>query len=453
MLRTLPIILTIALASPAVWAEADAKPADAKHVEYGRVDWLRNYDQAVAQAKESGKPILILFDEVPGCGNCKRYGMGPLSNPLIVDAAQQCFVPLAIRNNSKGDHDAKILKQFKMRSWDNPQVRIVDVEGKDVVPYKRNDWTDEGLILRMVAALEKTKKAVPGYLKLVAEEIESASRRQKACFAMGCYWSGDRVFGAVDGVYATTIGWLGGHEVLEMEFDPKKVTFEDLLALSKKSFRGGFIVYARTDEQHEAAKKAGAKVQRSDKPVDTSRTVQKNSLSYRGRLALVPMTEAQAVKVNAALARRKDVTDYLSPTQIKLSTAIHESKVFPKDTRGRIKVESDLGLEVKELAKAWRDLEAKLAEAPLAKDAGGSEDADPADEGTCKPGQPPVVGPGQVIRPGQVVRLKPNQGGTITVTVTGGGANVTITGVQASTTTQPANNENANDDSDAESAE
>ncbi len=445
MLRTLPILLVVALASSALWAEAEAQAADAKHVEYGRVDWLRNYDQAVAQAKESGKPILILFDEVPGCGNCKRYGMGPLSNPLIVDAAQECFVPLAIRNNSKGDHDAKILKQFKMRSWDNPQVRIVDVEGKDVVPYKRNDWTHEGLILRMVAALTKTKQPVPGYLKLVAEEIESASRHQKACFAMGCYWSGDRVFGAVDGVYATTIGWLGGHEVVEMEFDPKKVTFDDLLALSKKSFRGGFVVYARTDEQEAAAKKAGAKVKRSDKPVDTSRTVQKNSLSHRGRLALVPMTEAQAVKVNAALARRKDVTDYLSPTQIRLSTAIHESKAFPQDQRGRIKVQSDPGLEIKELAKGWRDLETRLAGGPLAKDGEGPAEKDTAEEGTCQPGQPPVVGPGQVIR------LKPGQGGTITVTVTGG--QVTVTKVQASTTSQPASNDEKDDDNEAESAE
>lgn len=36
------------------------------NVELGTVDWLRSYPEAVAKAKESGKPILILFQEVPG---------------------------------------------------------------------------------------------------------------------------------------------------------------------------------------------------------------------------------------------------------------------------------------------------------------------------------------------------------------------------------------------------
>jgi hypothetical protein len=30
-------------------------------VELGRVAWLRNYDQACSQSKESGKPVLPLF--------------------------------------------------------------------------------------------------------------------------------------------------------------------------------------------------------------------------------------------------------------------------------------------------------------------------------------------------------------------------------------------------------
>lgn len=34
--------------------------------ELGKVEWLRDYGEAQAKAKESGKPILILFQEVPG---------------------------------------------------------------------------------------------------------------------------------------------------------------------------------------------------------------------------------------------------------------------------------------------------------------------------------------------------------------------------------------------------
>lgn len=35
-------------------------------VELGRVDWIRNYDEGVAVAEETGKPMLLLFQEVPG---------------------------------------------------------------------------------------------------------------------------------------------------------------------------------------------------------------------------------------------------------------------------------------------------------------------------------------------------------------------------------------------------
>lgn len=37
-----------------------------KPVELGKIDWLRDHAEAVKQAKASGKPIMILFQEVPG---------------------------------------------------------------------------------------------------------------------------------------------------------------------------------------------------------------------------------------------------------------------------------------------------------------------------------------------------------------------------------------------------
>lgn len=41
--------------------------AQAKNpIELGRVAWLRNFDAAHAAARKSGKPILLLFQEVPG---------------------------------------------------------------------------------------------------------------------------------------------------------------------------------------------------------------------------------------------------------------------------------------------------------------------------------------------------------------------------------------------------
>jgi len=35
-------------------------------IELGKVRWLREYEQAVAQANKTGRSILTLFQEVPG---------------------------------------------------------------------------------------------------------------------------------------------------------------------------------------------------------------------------------------------------------------------------------------------------------------------------------------------------------------------------------------------------
>lgn len=35
-------------------------------VELGKIPWLRNYDEALALARKTGKPLLLLFQEVPG---------------------------------------------------------------------------------------------------------------------------------------------------------------------------------------------------------------------------------------------------------------------------------------------------------------------------------------------------------------------------------------------------
>ncbi|XAL99692.1 hypothetical protein OT109_19200 [Phycisphaeraceae bacterium D3-23] len=50
-------------------AEQEPPVVNAQHdgpIELGRVDWIRNYEEGVAQAEETGKPMLLLFQEVPG---------------------------------------------------------------------------------------------------------------------------------------------------------------------------------------------------------------------------------------------------------------------------------------------------------------------------------------------------------------------------------------------------
>ena len=68
----------------------------------------------------------------------------------------------------------------------------------------------------------------------------------KAMFAMGCFWGAERKFWQLDGVYSTAVGYAAGHtpnptyqevcsgltghaEAVLVVFDPKKITFDDLL--------------------------------------------------------------------------------------------------------------------------------------------------------------------------------------------------------------------------------
>ncbi len=69
---------------------------------------------------------------------------------------------------------------------------------------------------------------------------------EKAVFGLGCFWGAERCFWQLDGVYTTAVGYAGGltpnpsyeevctgrtghNEVVLVVFDPKVVTYNDLL--------------------------------------------------------------------------------------------------------------------------------------------------------------------------------------------------------------------------------
>lgn len=98
------------------------------------IDWnyASDLESVIQKSKEEKKPILILFQEIPGCSGCQQYGKNVLSSKVIYEIITNNFIPIAIYNN-RGGKDKEILDRFKEQSWNYPVLRIVDDSLKDIV--------------------------------------------------------------------------------------------------------------------------------------------------------------------------------------------------------------------------------------------------------------------------------------------------------------------------------
>jgi hypothetical protein len=287
-------------------------------VEFGQVGWKDDYDAAVSLSRETGKPLMILFQEVPGCLTCRNFGGGPLSHPLVIDGAQE-FIPVVVKNNVEG-RDREILNLYDEPTWNNPVVRFCDADGKDLIARKGGVYTTGELLQRMIASLEAAERPVPKYLELAAFEY-APTKREWATFGMFCYWVGEQKLGRLPGVLSTQIGMLPGSEVVDVQFDPTVTSYEELLAEALK-LECARKVFARTEQQQTIALAAGAtNVIHTDEETDTS-TQQQHHLFYHKKYHYLPLTALQATKLNSAIANNEDPDLWLSPTQLELKDRI-----------------------------------------------------------------------------------------------------------------------------------
>ena len=210
-------------------------PGFGNPIELGDVHWLRSMDEAQARSKNESKPILILFQEIPGCSTCRSYGNEVLSRPLIVEAIESYFIPLAIYNN-KGGQDTEVLKQYNEPAWNNPVVRIVDEKGKDIVSRLNGNYSAYGLANMMMNVLIKKQGEIPLYLQLMTDELAADQHGVfTTTYSMYCFWAGEALFGKANGVIRTEAGYQGGKEVVKVEYDPTIITKSQLDRIAEQS--------------------------------------------------------------------------------------------------------------------------------------------------------------------------------------------------------------------------
>ncbi len=299
-------------------------------IELGKVEWIRDYDQAIAQSKATDKPIFLLFQEVPGCANCTKYGKDILSHPLMVEAIETEFVPLAIFNNKSGK-DREVLVQFGEPSWNNPVVRIIDHEGNDLAKRVGNFRSKTKIVNTMMDVLQKKNKTVPKYLQLLSEEwIGFETTAEEGYLSMYCFWTGEREIAKIDGVLSTEAGFMHGREVVKVEYDDTKT---DLAKIGEQASKVRCADAIYTDQVVNTAiptKKEGKyRKDRQDKYY-----LRHTDYQY------IPLTDIQQTKINSAIGSKQNPSKYLSPRQTELLTSL-KSKQNQLD---------------KEFAQAWWDM-------------------------------------------------------------------------------------------------
>lgn len=237
----------------------------------------------------------------------------------MVEAIEREFVPVAVRNNVDG-YEQELRERFEEPAWNNPVVRFVDADGADLIPRKDRVWTTDALLARMLETLAAAEREVPAWLDLYAQET-LPSETERAVFAMHCFWVGEARLGALDGVLSAEAAWVDGLEVVNVRFDPERVTYGELLARAREVECASHVfttneAQAKLCAELELPNSALESTPKDAKPSDHLHDLAASPLRY------LPMTTLQALRVNAALGNGTDPDRWLSPNQLELAAAL-----------------------------------------------------------------------------------------------------------------------------------
>jgi len=282
--------------------------------ELGKVNWLRNLEEGIEISKQVDKPIFLLFQEVPGCSTCQQYGKGVLSHPLIVEAIEAEFVPVAIFNNKRGV-DAEVLKYFNEPSWNNPVVRIIDRNKKDLVKRVAGNYSELAVLVAIRGALQKSQLPIPEYLNVLTQEFEARKNGlEEATVSMYCFWTGEKKLAELPGVVETQPGFMGGKEVVQIKFDPSTTDYQSVLKFAQANDCASHV-FTNNKNQSDLAKSVVGKTVSSSSnfrlDADPKYYLSKTDYQY------IPMSSLQAVIANAEIGKGSNPAYIFSERQLK----------------------------------------------------------------------------------------------------------------------------------------
>lgn len=283
-------------------------------VEVGTIKWQRDYERALVNSGKSGKPLFLLFQEVPGCSGCKKYGKTVLSHPLLVEAVENLFEPVLVYNNRSEKKDNELLAKFNEPAWNYQVVRYLDKAGKDIIPRKDKIWSVGATATRMIEVLKKQEREVPAYLEGVAQSNNNPHLKQ-VLFTMYCFWTGEQKLGALEGVLNTEAGFYNGREVTRVWYDSSQMNLIQLISKAHQFKCADEIHVPKADKVNLPKSRLSIFELKPDKYSKAPESDQKRQLTrdYK-RLEL---TDYQRTKVNSwCRINESKAKTYLSPRQL-----------------------------------------------------------------------------------------------------------------------------------------
>ena len=314
LIMALGLILSalLAVVSP---GRSNGSPIEDNPIEVGHVIWSRDYQGAVQASRQSGKPVFLFFQEVPGCIGCQDFGRQVLTHPLLVEAVEDEFIPVLVYNNRRAGMDAQLLKQYGEPSWNYQVIRFVDANERDLIPRRDRVWDIGSLAARMVEALKAADRAVPLYLSQLVVEHDT-NNLQTALFGMYCFWTGEYELGSIDGVVATEAGFYRGREVTLVTYHQKQITLPDLIgeAADRECARTVYLNGARAEVQSRLkVKPFDPREYRPAPASDQKKQLQRWLAAHQDlNLTMLQLTKLNALLPDDSEAMRK----WLSPRQL-----------------------------------------------------------------------------------------------------------------------------------------